>query len=180
MGLYGHLTLEGSTDPCWAMANDGTVPLLRSPARRASRRRRPSLDDLLRTHTAELELGAASAEDGGIAPVEVEGLQALFDLVGKRATYLTLAPVAGLLETLGVFMAGDKVANLFQVHKLQLSPAEAETQEEAGTKPPGDVMDLAGFAKLLDMVINSGDVRGAASILPGARARPTVLPGGRR
>lgn len=129
-----------------------------APERRRSRRRRPSLDDLLRTHTAELELGAAPVDDEGIAPVEVAGLQALFDLVGSGAAYLTLTPVAALLDTLGVFMAGDKVADLFQVHKLQLSPADAEEREESGAKPPGDVLDLAGFAKLLEMVISSGDV----------------------
>ena len=101
---------------------------LKSPmVKRRGRRRRPSLDNLLRQHSEEIALGV------GLAPDEEElqddakrGLKALFELVGNGSEHLRVGHINPFLEKLGVFMDSGKVSDLFKLHQLQLSPAEAE------------------------------------------------------
>ena len=92
--------------------------------KRRGRRRRPSLDNLLRQHSEEIALGV------GLAPDEEElqdddkrGLKALFELVGNGSEHLRVGHINPFLEKLGVFMDSGKVSDLFKLHQLQLSPA---------------------------------------------------------
>lgn len=139
-----------------------TAPLMKRMSSR--RRRRPSLDDLLKTHTAELDLGFVpnAVDDGTGLPVDHEaGVSALFEMCrGAGNTYMTIAPMTKLLETLGVHMEGDKASGLFDMHKLKpLAPAEVEAAAASGVvQPPDFAMDVVGFGKMLAMVMSSGDV----------------------
>ena len=92
--------------------------------KRRGRRRRPSLDNLLRQHSEEIALGV------GLAPDEEElqdddkrGLKALFELVGNGSEHLRVGHINPFLEKLGVFMDSGKVSDLFKLHQLQLSPS---------------------------------------------------------
>ena len=133
---------------------------LKSPmVKRRGRRRRPSLDNLLRQHSEEIALGV------GLAPDEEElqdddkrGLKALFELVGNGSEHLRVGHINPFLEKLGVFMDSGKVSDLFKLHQLQLSPAEAEALEAGGKKAAGEgLMDIPGFKKMLEMIQTSGD-----------------------
>lgn len=142
------------------------------PQARRGRRRRPSLDDLLRNHSAELALGVGLAPDEALEDDDLVGLKALFDLVGSGAEHLLQSHLNPFLEKLGVFMAGERLGELYSLHQMQLSPAEAEALEEAGKKAEGcGVMDVKGFGKLLEMVVTSGDGEGLAGGL-GDASRP--------
>ncbi|KAH8068999.1 hypothetical protein JL721_6198 [Aureococcus anophagefferens] len=136
-----------------------TLDHLKTPEvpRRGLRRRRPSLVNLLEQHSEALALGVvAPPEDDSLAVADDDrkGLNALFQLVGSGAEHLRMAHVEGFLEQLGVFMDAAKVRDLFNLHELRLSPAEAEALEAAGAKAPGEgVMVKWGLDNILESEI---------------------------
>ena len=155
-----------------------TLDHLKTPEvpRRGLRRRRPSLVNLLEQHSEALALGVvAPPEDDSLAVADDDrkGLNALFQLVGSGAEHLRMAHVEGFLEQLGVFMDAAKVRDLFNLHELRLSPAEAEALEAAGAKAPGEgVMVVGGFKQLLHMIVNSGDGGGDGLLGLGDASKP--------
>ena len=161
-GAHGTMTLDHLKTP--------EVP------RRGLRRRRPSLVNLLEQHSEALALGVvAPPEDDSLAVADDDrkGLNALFQLVGSGAEHLRVAHVEGFLEQLGVFMDAAKVRDLFNLHELRLSPAEAEALEAAGAKAPGEgVMVVGGFKQLLHMIVNSGDGGGDGLLGLGDASKP--------
>ncbi|KAH8088836.1 hypothetical protein JL720_6802 [Aureococcus anophagefferens] len=101
---------------------------------------------LLQVHQTELELAVGKPQEEEMKDDELAGVRALFDMVGASKP-LGVPEVTNFLEKLGVYLPAGRVAELHDTFS-------AEPDAPGGPR----AVDVAGFRRMLTMIISSGDI----------------------